>query len=185
MPFIGALYYFKKTPRHFPDPIVKAKLVALVLLTIILPILIYFLLKSLGKVKSQNLETTKERLFPLALNVLIIVLILKRVITYSEYEELYFFFIGIVLSTIICFALALSKFKASIHMIAICGVLMFFIGLGIHFSKNMIPMLTLLFFITGAIATSRLHLKAHTPIELVIGCCIGVFPQLILFNYWL
>lgn len=185
MPFIGSIYYLKNTPRHFPDPVVKGKLIALILLTVILPILIYFLLKSLGKVNSENLETTKERLLPLALNIVITLLVLKRVIPYSEFTELYYFFIGILLSTITCFVLALSKFKASIHMIAICGVLMFFIGLSIHFSKNMMLILALLFLITGAIATSRLHLKAHTSIELIIGCCIGLFPQLILFNYWL
>jgi len=39
--------------------------------------------------------------------------------------------------------------------------------------------------ITGAVATSRLHLKAHSNIELVIGAFIGVIPQLILVNYWL
>jgi membrane-associated phospholipid phosphatase len=42
-----------------------------------------------------------------------------------------------------------------------------------------------MFILIGAIATSRLHLKAHTPIELLIGAFIGLLPQLILVNYWL
>lgn len=39
--------------------------------------------------------------------------------------------------------------------------------------------------ISGAVATSRLHLKAHTYPELIMGVVIGVFPQLILVNNWL
>ncbi|AXT18873.1 hypothetical protein D7030_00905 [Flavobacteriaceae bacterium AU392] len=185
MPLLGALYYFKKTPRHFPDPVIKAKLLALVLLTIILPILIYFLLKSLNKVKTINLETTQERIFPLVLNAIIIILILRRIFTVNDFYELYFFFVGAFLSTIVCLVLVLSKFKASIHMIAISGVLMFFIGISIHFSKNSNLVIALLFLISGAIASSRLYLKAHTPAELIIGFFIGFIPQLILFNYWL
>jgi len=37
----------------------------------------------------------------------------------------------------------------------------------------------------GAIATSRLHLKAHTYKELILGVFIGFIPQLILVSYWL
>jgi len=37
----------------------------------------------------------------------------------------------------------------------------------------------------GAIATSRLHLKAHTYPELIIGSLIGIIPQLLLFSTWL
>lgn len=185
MPLIGVLYYFKKTPRHYPSQLINAKLLALFLLTIILPILIYYLLRTLNKVKSINLETTQERVLPLGLNAVIVILILKRVLTHNDFNELYFFFIGILLSTITCLVLAIIKFKASIHMIAITGVLMFFIGLSIHFSKNINIAIALLFLIAGAIATSRLHLKAHNSTELIAGVFIGVFPQLILMNYWL
>ena len=37
----------------------------------------------------------------------------------------------------------------------------------------------------GAIATSRLHLKAHTFKELIMGVFVGILPQLILIRYWL
>jgi putative Mn2+ efflux pump MntP len=84
-----------------------------------------------------------------------------------------------------CLMLAIFKFKASIHMISITGLFMFFINLSIHFSINIIGTLALMSIITGAIATSRLHVKAHTYKELILGVFIGVIPQLILVSYWL
>ena len=70
-------------------------------------------------------------------------------------------------------------------MIAISGIFMFFIALSIHFSININGTLALMCIITGAVATSRLHLKAHTYPELIMGIFVGVFPQLILITKWL
>ena len=103
----------------------------------------------------------------------------------DEIPELYFFFIGILISTVTCLALAYAKFKASIHMIASAGFFMFAIALAIHFKINTNGTIALMCIIIGAIATSRLHLKAHTPVELAIGFFVGLLPQLILLNYWM
>ncbi|MDO5979369.1 hypothetical protein [Flavivirga spongiicola] len=185
MPILGVIFYFYKSPRFIPEEIMKAKLVSLFILTIILPILLYFLLKTLGKVKSIYLKTTNERIIPLILNCFVIIIVLQRIITPSQIIELYFFFVGILISTMACLMLAFFKFKASIHMISVSGLFMFLAILSIHFSINMNSTLALMAIITGAVATSRLHLKAHTYKELIMGMFIGIIPQLILVPYWL
>lgn len=185
MPLLGVVFYFHKTPRFIPDPVKQAKLFSIAILTVILPMLLYYLLKTLRKVDSVYLETTNERKIPLILNGFIITLVLIRVLPQNEIPELYFFFIGILISTITCFALAVVKFKASIHMIAATGFFMFAVALAIHFKININGTIALMSIILGAIATSRLHLKAHTPIELVIGFFVGLMPQLVLLNYWI
>ncbi|GAA4972248.1 hypothetical protein [Algibacter aquimarinus] len=185
MPILGVIFYFSKSPRFIPYDIMRAKLVSLLILTILLPILLFFLLKTLGRVKSINLETTSERILPLTLNCIVIILVLKRILTPNQITELYFFFVGILISTMSCLILAVAKFKASIHMIAVSGVFMFFVALSIHFSININGTLALMIIIMGAIATSRLHMKAHTYKELIIGFFIGLLPQLILVRYWL
>lgn len=185
MPLLGVVFYFSKSPRFIPQEIIQAKLVSLSILTVILPILLYLLLKTLGKVKSIHLETTNERIYPLLLNCVIILLVLKRIVTPSQVIELYFFFLGILISNIVCLLLAVIKFKASIHMIGISGVFMFFVVLSIHFSININGTLALMAIIIGAIATSRLHVKAHTYLELIMGFFVGMVPQLILVSYWL
>ena len=185
MPLLGVIFYFSKSPRYIPFDIIQAKMVSLFILTVILPILLYLLLKTVGVVNTINLETTKERIYPLLLNGIVILIVLQRILTPTQAIELYFFFVGILISNMACLLLVIMKFKASIHMIAVSGVFMFFIALSIHFSININGTLALMCIIMGAIATSRLHLKAHTYKELILGVIIGFIPQLILVSYWL
>ncbi|WP_299365370.1 hypothetical protein [Winogradskyella sp.] len=185
MPLLGVMFYFHKTPRFIPEPVKSAKIFSIIILTIILPILLFFLLKTLNKVNTIYLKSTKERLIPLAINCIIITLILIRVLTPNEIIELYYFFVGILCSTLACFIMAIFKVKASIHMIAASGFFMFAVAIGIHFKININGTIALMMVILGAIATSRLHLRAHTNQELIIGVFTGLFPQLVLMNYWL
>lgn len=185
MPLLGVIFYFHKTPRFIPEPLKNAKIFSVVILTIILPILLFFLLKTINKVETIYLESTKERLIPLFINGVIVSLILMRVLTSDEIIELYYFFLGILCSTLACFIMAIFKVKASIHMIAASGFFMFAIAIGIHYQININGTIALMMIILGAIATSRLHLNAHTNQELIIGLFTGVFPQLVFMNYWL
>ena len=185
MPLLGVTLYFSKTPRYIPDPIIKAKIFSITILTVVLPILLFYLLKTLKKVESVHLETTRERIIPLILNGLITFILVSRVLTHNEIEELYYFFIGALCSTFACLILAILKFKASLHMVAASGFFMFAIAISIHFQININGTIALLCIMLGAIATSRLHLKAHTNSELIIGFFVGVIPQLLVLNYWL
>jgi hypothetical protein len=185
MPFIAVVFFFSKSPRFIPLNIIKAKLIALFLLSIILPILIFYLLKSLKQAENIYLQSTKERIIPLLLNCIIIGYLNYTVFPPNEFIELHYFFIGIVFSSLSCLILAILKFKASIHMIASTGVLMFFIALSIHYSINIIGTIALLFILIGAIATSRLHMRAHSVPELIVGTVVGIVPQLILLKFWL
>ncbi len=185
MPLFGLCFYFWKSPKFFPQDLIRAKFISILILTVILPVLIYLLLKTLGKVKSVYLKTTQERILPLLINATITFLVIKRVLPSSQIIELYYFFIGILISTMSCLLLAYLEYKASIHMIAISGVFTFAIALALHFSININGSLSLFAIITGAVATSRLSLKAHTTKEILIGTLIGVAPQFTLLGYWL
>ncbi|MBT8244950.1 MAG: hypothetical protein HKP48_02630 [Winogradskyella sp.] len=185
MPLLGVLFYFSKTPRFIPEPVSQAKIFSTVLLTIILPVLVYYLLKTLNKVDSIYLKSTNERKLPLLINFFIISLMITRVFPLNEIEELYYFFIGILASTLLCFILAIFKIKASIHMLAASGFFMFAVALSIHFQININGTIALMMILLGAIATSRLHLKAHTYPELLIGSLTGLLPQLFLLKLWL
>lgn len=185
MPLLGTTFFFSKSPRYLPIEIIKAKLLSIGLLTVILPILLYFLLKTIRKVQTVNLPTAKERILPLALNCIIIFIVIQRILPKNELIELYCFFIGILLSNLACLILAILQFKISIHMIAAGGILMFCIGISIHYHININGSIILMSLIAGAIATSRLHLRAHNNIELLIGFLIGIIPQIIMLNYWL
>ncbi|MFB9055943.1 hypothetical protein ACFFU9_04235 [Mariniflexile ostreae] len=185
MPLFGVIFYFYQSPRFIPKDVVSAKVISISILTILLPILVYSLLKIIGKAKSIHLQTTRERIIPLAANCIIVFLIINYVVTSELLFELYFFFLGILISNLSCLILAVMNFKASIHMIAASGIIMFFIALSIHFSININTTLAIMTILVGAIATSRLHLNAHTYKELIMGVFIGFVPQLLLVSYWL
>ncbi len=185
MPVMALIFYFAKSPRFVPEPMMRAKLFSITILTVILPVLLYLLLKTMKSVTSFELDTPRERLVPLLLSCVICLLIIYRILPAHEILELHFFFVGTLYSSIACFILALFNIKASIHMMGSSGFFMFAVAISIHYKINIIGTLAVMSFILGAIATSRLYMKAHTGTELTIGFFVGVIPQLVLLNFWL
>ena len=185
MPMLGVVLYFWITPKFVPEPFLYAKILALVILTIVVPLLFYFLLRNLKMASSVFLSDVDERRIPLLCNIVLTLTILKIIINGYEFPELYYFFIGILLSSAVSFVMVLLRFKLSLHMVGICGVLMFIIGLSLHYSSNLLLFIALLIFAAGASASSRLQARAHTNIELIVGVLVGLIPQLAILYIWL
>ncbi len=185
MPLTAVLIYFAITPRYITAEFWYAKLFATVIMTIVIPILSYFMFKNLGLVTEIHLKNVRERRYPLLFQMIFTLLIINIVFEGYELPEIHFFFVGVLGSCIAAFICCLFKFKASLHMIGISGVLLFIIGLSIHFNNNLLGLISLFVIATGATATSRLEAKAHTPIELIVGFFIGAIPQFLVYAYWL
>lgn len=185
MPLLGVILYYRITPRYIIPEVMYSKIVVVFILTFLIPILLFFLLKTMGLVKSIHMEDVKERKIPTVLQSLLILLIIRMVFHPHLYPELYAFFIGILFSLITAFVLVSAKFKVSFHMIGIAGLTMFIIALSIHFKVNVLWLIAFLLFVNGWVASSRLHTKSHTNAELIFGFFVGMFPQLLLVNYWL
>lgn len=185
MPFAGTLLYFLISPRFFPLPVVKAKILAIAIMTVFIPIVFYLMLKTLGKTTSHFLSDVKERKWPLLFSAFLDLLILKFVLDTFDYPELYYFFLGIFLSTMTALLLVFLKIKVSLHMIGLGGITAFLILISFHFNLNLIFTISFLIAMTGLTATSRLHYKAHTPSELILGILLGIVPQLAVALVWL
>lgn len=185
MPFLGSLLYFLITPRFFPLPLIKAKLLAIAITTLFIPIVFYFLLKNLGKADSMFLSDVRERRLPLLFYNLLIGLNLYQILDVYNYPALYYFFVGILFSSVTAFILSLLRVKISLHMLGLSGLLMFLLSLSIFYRINLVYSLAFLVAAVGLTATSRLALKAHTWAEVILGFIIGLIPQLIVLNFWL
>lgn len=185
MPFAGSLFYFLITPRFFPLPLIKAKMLAIAITTLFIPIVFYFLLKNLGKAQSMFLGDVKERRWPLFFYNLLIGLNLYQILDPFNYPALYYFFAGILFSTLTAFLLSLVNLKVSLHMIGLSGILMFMMALSIYYRINLIYSIAFVIAALGLTASSRLELKAHTWPELALGILIGLLPQIIVLNFWL
>jgi len=130
------------------------------------------------------LERVKERRFPYLIAVALNLYITQYVFTESMDLELHYFFAGISFTSITFLILSCLNFKASLHTAAISGLTMFIIALSIHLQLNLIIGIGALILTNGLVATSRLHLKAHSSLELIIGFTIGLAPQFMLMTYW-
>ncbi|WP_374174666.1 hypothetical protein [Flavobacterium tructae] len=160
-------------------------LLQILIITILVPILFYLLLRSTGRVNSIMIHETSQRKIPLILQCFLYILLVKRSIVISRYPELHFFFLGALFSTILTLICSLFKIKASLHMMALSGFTIFVIGLNTHLQLQNPYWSAFLILMTGIVASSRLEMEAHSPNELVIGTFIGILPQLLFLNLWL
>lgn len=185
IPIGGTVAYFLITPKYSPLAIQSANILPIFILTVIIPIVTFLILKNIGLVHSIFLETVTERKYPLYVHISILLLILYKVIPNNYVSELYFYFTGLLGAAMACLILLFFKFKVSLHMVGVSGLLMFLINLSIHFEINLIIAISTLILLTGSVATARLYLQAHSRIELTIGLFIGLLSQLLTVQYWL
>jgi hypothetical protein len=185
MPLLGALVYFVITPRFIDSEIIRAKLFAIAIITLVVPIVLFMLLKNMGWISSLELHNVKERKIPLMLQCLLLLLIIKMVFDPYDSPEMYFFFVGILFSTISALLLVIFKVKVSLHQMGIAGVTMFIIALSVHFKVNMLVWIGLVALANGWVASSRLHTNSHTYPELILGFFVGLIPQFLMLNFWL
>jgi hypothetical protein len=185
MPLLGVLCYYTNTPRFVEPQFMWARVYAIATLTTFTPIIIFFLLKNIGVVSSIHLFEVRERKYPLMIQVLLVLLIIKLIFKPYEDIELYYFFVGILAASLTALFLVLFKFKVSLHQMAVAGVTMFLIGVSIHFNLNMLGSISVLCIINGLVASSRLHTNSHSMIELCFGFLIGALSQFLLFGFWI
>jgi hypothetical protein len=176
--------FYSLTSPYYTEEYIQNRAIQLFILTIIIPLLIFRVLKKLNLASNLMLEKIKERRFPYLIAVFLNLYITKYIFIESYDVGLHYFFAGISFTSISFLILSYLNYKASLHAAAISGLTMFFITLSIHFQLNLIFGIGLLILINGLVATSRLHLKAHNSLELIIGFLLGLIPQLMMMIYW-
>lgn len=185
IPTIGCVLYLGYSGALFT---IQEKLYVLfqaVVLTVCIPILVFFVLKMLGKVDSIMVYEAAQRKIPLLLHCFLILLLVKKTIVIDRYPELHFFLLGGLLSSLIALVLLFLNIKASLHLLAISALTVFISGLSMHLQLQNTLLVAMLILLNGLVASSRLIMNAHTYKELVIGFAVGTVPQLFLLFLWL
>lgn len=184
IPIGGTILYFLVAPYSTLE-IQSGNIVPIFILTVIIPIIFFLILKNIGVISSIFLPTLQERKYPLYISCILFLMILYKVIPNNYVHELFYFFTGLLTATGAALMLLFLKFKTSMHLLGMGSILMYMIGLSIHFETNITLAISLFTLLTGLVATSRLYLKAHSRNELLIGFLIGCCSQLITLKYWL
>ena len=181
----AVLIFFLFGETYFRYNEIYLILIQIMIITIFIPVTFYYLLLSLGKVDSIMLANTAQRKIPLLIHAVLLFILIKKSITMANCPELFFFFFGSFVSTILALLLLFVGVKASLHMIGMTALTVFTIGISLHFAVRMIFIITMLLICNGFVATSRLEMKAHTYQELFLGSLIGSIPQVVFLYFWL
>jgi len=185
IPLVGTAFYVMLEAHYFTLPQYLLLFLQIIIITFLMPIAFFYLLKTFGKTDTIMLSDIAQRKIPLLLQIALFTILIEKSITIDKFPSLYFFFLGGLLSTFLAFMLLYAKIKASIHMIGMSALTVFVIGLSLKNEINTINLVTFLVVMNGLVASSRLAMKAHTNKELLIGVLCGVFPQLALLYFWL
>jgi hypothetical protein len=185
MPLLGILFYYTVTPRFLNTEIIYSHLMVVAIVTIAIPLVIFFLLKNFGVVTSIHLRDVRERKLPLMIQSILLLLLIKFVFNPYDHAALYYFILGVLFTTLTALILVFFNFKVSLHQMGVAGLSVFVIMLSIHFEINLLLWMGFACIVNGWVASSRLHTQSHTSQELIMGFVIGAFPQLLLVSYWL
>lgn len=182
LPLVGVLYYYLSTTGLYTSEIILAQIIATVALTIVIPLFLLFSLKRFRLISSYQMPRVKERRLPVLFFTSIAAFIVNFIFSAEDAQVLFYFFSGIFFTGIFASILTFLNFKASLHMSGIFGLTCFIGAYMFHFYQVNLVILGVLIFGIGWVASSRLHLRAHSYPELAIGGLIGALPQLYFFN---
>lgn len=184
IPVYATLFYFLVANSFFYEHEIYLAFIQVLILTVLLPMSILYLLRSLGKMKSK-LTAPKERRLPLAIYALLLLILIKYSLSIIVIPELYYYFTGLLISTAITLALVLANHNPSLHTMATASLVLFVIGISSYYHITFLYFIAFLVICTGIVGSSRLDVKAHTPVEVLLGALIGIVPQVALWFVWL
>ena len=96
IPFTGTFLYFLITPKYKPLALQSGNVLPIFILTIIVPIISYLILRNLGLVRSISMSTTQERKYPLFVIIALLLMIVYKITPNELTVELHYFFIGLI-----------------------------------------------------------------------------------------
>jgi len=183
-PITGTILYFALAP-YSPIEEQSGTILPIFILTVLIPIIFFFILKNLKLISISSTLSITERKYPILISCGLLVLILYKIIPLHHISEIYYFFVGLLTSVIALFILLFLKLKVSLYLTGLGNTLLFLIGLSIHFEVNITIAISALILFSGLVTSSRLYQKAHSFPELLLGFIIGACSQLFLFKFWL
>ncbi len=181
----GTIFYFLVSQMYVYTTAFYMILLQVGILTLLLPLSLYYLFFSIGLVKSFTEASLKERKIPIMIQAVLLFILIRFSSSFDNLPELYYFFLGGFLSSLLAFIAIILKFKASLHMIAVCSLTTFIYATSLHLQLPLNNSVAFMIVSVGFVASSRLYMKSHTPIELIIGSCIGILSQVIFWHFWL
>jgi hypothetical protein len=179
------VFYFFYSSFMFTYESMLAKLFAILILTVFLPILFLVLLKPLRVIENFHLSTAKERRIPLLFFTAITAFILNYIFDPLHFKIPFYFFSAVFFSGLVSIILSFLNYKISIHAIGISSITCFIIAFSLFYQIQGLFIICLSILATGWVLSSRMVMKAHSIDELISGLILGVLSQLVFIQFWI
>ncbi|HTO35277.1 MAG TPA: hypothetical protein VLZ72_03505 [Flavobacterium sp.] len=185
IPVYGTVYYFSLLRDFFVKQEIYLYSIQVIILTLLIPLALFYLLQTIGKIDSFMVGNVSQRKIPLAINVFLLLILVQKGISPDRLPGLFHFFVAGLMSNLLALLFVFFKTKVSLHMAGIAAITCFVIGLSIYANIPMIYSIAFMFVLNGFVASSRLYMKAHTVQELFLGMICGALPQIFIWKFWL
>ena len=180
MPLLGVIFIFYSGSyvSFLPSDVKRIILLVIAANTLGLPLLMMPLFIQFGAVKSLAMESSKERVLPLAFTLIPYILSVYFLIKLPIPVVVAGFMLGA--SIIVASCLIISYWwKISIHLVGIGGIVGFIIAFSIRLYTDILPYLLVAIFIAGLLASARLLSKSHKPSQVYSGFILGFIIMLL------
>lgn len=184
LPTYAMLYYFFHVSFMFTYENMLAKILAVILLTVFIPIFFLILLKPLRIIDSFHLKNVKQRRIPLLMFSTISAIIINYIFDPIHYKIPFYFFSAIFFCGLVCIMLSFLNYKISLHALGISSLVSYLIGFSLYYHIDNLWLICLSILALGWVISSRIFMKAHKIHELLSGLALGVISQIIFMQYW-
>ena len=144
--------------------------------TVVMPGLSIWVMKYSKMISSFQLENRKERTVPFIVTLFYFGLTYFLIKSIPLPPALFAMHTGVML-TVALAILINFKWKISIHMLGIGGLLGGILALSINLQYNAMGQICLILLVAGLVGSSRLWLKAHHPAQVYVGALVGFLIQ--------
>jgi hypothetical protein len=170
----GVLFFAVPQATTLPE-VIKLRLFYLVTVaTLLIPMVLMIGMRWSGLVRSLHFEELKDRRVPFLIITLFYLLTTLFLQQKSDLDPILWQGMG-VMTVAVAFLTAVSFFwKMSAHMTGLGGLLAVVWVMGSYFSTfSVVYLLLLSLGLSGIVASSRLYLDAHRPVEVYAGLLAG------------
>jgi hypothetical protein len=181
-----ALWFMLHQSTYFnytTTPVEKIALFAIVILnTLLFPIAISYFLLLRGWIKSFEMEDREERLIPFIINATLLFMayyLMRRLMLPRVYSLV---ILGAAVAVVIAIIINL-KWKISIHMIGIGGIIGLFFALSTFLYIDFRIPILICTLLAGLLGTARLTLGAHSLMQVYAGFAVGFLCELLLLQF--
>jgi len=180
MPLLGVIFIFYSGSyvSYLPGDVKRLILLVVAANTLGLPLIMMPLFVQFGAIKSFAMETNKERILPLTFTLIPYVLSVYFLIKLPIPFVIASFMLGASLAVASCLIIS-CWWKISIHLVGIGGMVGFLIAFSIRLFTDVLPFLLVAVLIAGLLASARLYLKAHNPLQVFLGFIVGFLIMLL------